>query len=81
MMVVIIASNLRWSQMIPTMPNIKAVGNENITSNPPRAARGLPQPGRSTITATIVATATPNRVAEIFPKRIFNSPKNTKQNF
>ena len=75
MIVVIIASILRRSQMIPTMPNIKAAGNENVTSSPPRAARGLPHPGRSTITATIVAAAIPNRVAEIFPKRIFSSPE------
>jgi len=59
--------------MIPRIPNIKETGNENITSGPPRAARGLPQPGRSIISAHIVARAMPNKIAEIFPKRIVNS--------
>jgi hypothetical protein len=45
MIVVIIASILRLSQMIPTMPTIKAARNEKIISSPPRALRGLPQPG------------------------------------
>jgi len=58
--------------MIPTIPTIKAERNENITSSPPRAARGLLQPGRSTISAHIVAMAMPNKIAEIFPKRIFS---------
>ncbi len=67
--------------MIPTMPTIKAAGNENIISNLPKVARGLLQPGRSIISAHIVAAAMPNKIAEIFPKRIFNSPKNAKYNF
>ncbi len=81
MIVVIIASILRLSQTIPTMPTIKAAGNEKIISSPPRAARGLPQPGLSIISAHIVTAAMPNKIAEIFPKRIVNSPKNTKYKF
>ena len=73
--VVIIASNLRRSKTIPMIPNAKAAGNENIISNPPRAAIGLPHPSGSTISVTIVATAMPSRAAEIFPNRIFCSPK------
>jgi len=52
------------------MPTIKAERNENIISNPPRAERGLPQPGRRTISAPKVTTAMPSKIAEIFPKRI-----------
>jgi len=59
--------------MIPTMPTIKAERNEKIISNPPRALRGLPHPGRSTISARKVAPAMPSKIAEIFPKRIFIS--------
>jgi len=56
--------------MIPMMPNIRAAGNENITSNPPRIARGLPQPGWHRNTRTNVAPAMISKVADIFPKRI-----------
>jgi len=55
------------------MPTIKAAGNESITSNPPRAARGLPHPGFSIKSVRIAAAAMPSKVAEIFPKRILNS--------
>jgi len=61
--------------MIPTMPTIKAARNEKIISSPPRAASGLPQPGRSIISAHIVARAMPNKIAEIFPKRISSLSK------
>jgi hypothetical protein len=44
-MVVIIASHLRLSKMMPIIPNIKDTGIENNMSNPPRIGRGLPQPG------------------------------------
>jgi hypothetical protein len=53
--------------MIPMMPNIKAAGKENITSNPPRAARGLPQPGWHRNKRINVAPAIINKVADIFP--------------
>ena len=63
------------------MPTTKAARNEKITSSPPRALRGLPQPGRSTKSATIVVAAMPNKIAEIFPKRIASPCKNPKYNF
>lgn len=69
-MVVIIASTLRWSRMIPMIPTIAEAGMEQKKSSPPRAASGLPQPGRSKNIMHIVATAIASRIAEIFPKRI-----------
>ena len=68
--------NLRRSKMIPTIPNIKAARTERFISNPPRAARGLPQPGWSIIIAPAVRVATTSNVIAIFPKRIFSFPKN-----
>jgi hypothetical protein len=41
---VIIASHLRRSKMIPMTPSIRETGNENMISNPPRIAKGLPHP-------------------------------------
>ncbi len=73
--VVMIASSLRRSRMIPTMPKIKAAGNENIISNAPSAAKGLPQPGLHRRARTNVAPAMPSRAADIFPKRIFQSSR------
>jgi hypothetical protein len=52
------------------MPTAKAPGTENNMSNPPRATRGLPHPGRSTISATNVAKAKPIKPADILPRRI-----------
>jgi len=43
-MVVIIASHLRRSKMIPVTPNINETGNENMANNPTRIVRGLPHP-------------------------------------
>ena len=68
--VVAIASDLRRSFAIPRMPKSNAAGNENIISNPPRTARGLPQPGLHRSTMTNVAPAMTSRAADIFPKRI-----------
>jgi hypothetical protein len=70
--VVTIESNLFLSRKIPIMPTSKAAGNENIISNPPRAANGLPQPGCNIKNIRIVAAAIPRKVAEIFPKCISN---------
>jgi len=61
--------------MIPTIPTTKEARMEKIISNPARAARGLPQPGRSTILAHIVAMAMPSRIVDIFPKRILRISK------
>jgi hypothetical protein len=69
--VVVIASHFWLSWIIPTMPYTRAAGNENIMSNPPRTARGLPQPGLLRSAIQNVAPATPSRTADIFPKRIF----------
>lgn len=80
MATVAIAKNLRRSKMIPTMPNIKAAGIERFISNPPRAARGLPQPGRSIIIVPAVRVATTSNVIAIFPKRISLLSKNASQN-
>jgi len=71
--VVIMASNLLRSQMIPTMPNIKAAGDEKIRSNPPRAATGLPHPGLHISITTIVAASKANNAADIFPNRTLKS--------
>ncbi|MBW7989618.1 MAG: hypothetical protein FVQ84_06330 [Planctomycetes bacterium] len=68
--VVIIANILRRSKMIPIIPTIMEETIEKITSGPTRATKGLPQPGRSTNIAHIVAAAMPSRIADIFPKRI-----------
>lgn len=56
--------------MIPKMPNIKAAGNANIISNPPRIAKGLPQPGLHRSDKISVAPAIISRAADIFPNRI-----------
>jgi hypothetical protein len=61
------ASRLLLSQMMPIMPNTRAAGKENITSSPPRAARGLPQPGLHRDNRITVAPAMINNVADIFP--------------
>jgi hypothetical protein len=68
--VVTIASDLRRSFAIPRMPKSRAAGNENIVSNPPRAAIGLPQPGLHRNAIRSVPPAMPSRAADIFPKRI-----------
>ncbi len=68
--VVIIASSLRRSRMIPIVPTIAEAKTEKIISGPTRAAKGLPQPGRSTNIAHIVPAAIPSRIADIFPNRI-----------
>jgi hypothetical protein len=52
---------------MPIIPNTKAAGKENITSNPPRVARGLPQPGLHSNNKTNVAMAIIIKVADIFP--------------
>ena len=62
-----IASCLLLSKMMPIMPNTRAAGKENITSNPPRVARGLPQPGSNRNRATNIAPAIINSAADIFP--------------
>jgi hypothetical protein len=61
--------------MIPVIPTIREAGKEEITSSPPRVARGLPQPGRSTRIVHIVAKVIPSRIADIFPKRILIASK------
>jgi hypothetical protein len=75
MMVVMIASTLQWSRMIPMIPTIAEAGKHKITSSTPSALRGLPQPGRSTNITHIVATAIPSRIAEILPNRILTVSK------
>ncbi|MHC4926402.1 MAG: hypothetical protein ACYTER_03560 [Planctomycetota bacterium] len=68
--VITIANVLGLSETIPMIPKISDKGTHPNTSNPPRAAMGLPQPGLKTIIITIVATATANNFAEIFPNRM-----------
>jgi len=68
--VMIIANVLGLSEMIPIIPKISDKGIHPNISNPPRAAMGLPQPGLKTIMITMVATATENNFAEIFPNRM-----------
>ena len=68
--VVITASSLFLSRIIPTIPTIKAAGNENIASNPPRVTRGLPQPGRSIVIAPIVRVPMMSNFSAILLNRI-----------
>ncbi len=68
--VVTIARSFCRSRTIPAMPNAKAAGNENMTSNAPSVAMGLPQPGWNRSSTTRVEPATISSVADIFPKRI-----------
>jgi hypothetical protein len=56
---------------MPKIPDTRAAGKENITSNPPRIARGLPQPGWHRNKRKNVAPAIINSMADIFPKRIY----------
>jgi hypothetical protein len=70
MVVVIIASSLCRSKMMPVIPNIKDTGNEKIISSPPRAARGSPQPGWIRQSARKVIPPIASMIAEIIPKRI-----------
>ena len=72
-MVVVIASDLRLSTIIPTIPNIRAIGTDVIMSNPPRAPIGLPQPGFKMISVSKAAAAMPSSTADGFPNRISNS--------
>ena len=64
---VITESSLFLSRKIPIMPAITAAGNENITSNPPRVTRGLPQPGRSIIINPSVRVPVTINFSAIFP--------------
>lgn len=61
------AASLCGSRTMPMIPKIRAMGNESSISGPPRAARGLRQPGRRTIMQTIIAPAITRNVAAIFP--------------
>ena len=70
-MVVTIGRILLLSKMMPRMPRTKAAGTESIIANPPRAAIGLPQPGRRMKSIAITMGATASKAAEIFPRRIF----------
>ena len=75
-----IASTLRLSRTMPKMPNIKARGIEQIMSNPPRAARGLPHPGRRQVRITNVAMGMTIKIDAILPNRILNLSKNAGKN-
>ena len=66
----IIASVLGLSRMMPTIAIIRARGKQKSISSPPRAAMGLPHPGRIIIMQTIVRPAIARNVTAIFPKRI-----------
>jgi hypothetical protein len=70
-MVVVIASHLCVSKIMPMMPNIKETGSENNISSPPRTGIGLPQPGLRTHIVTITAPTITQKAAESFPKSIF----------
>jgi len=65
--VVTTATSLRWSWMMPTIPKIRASGNDSSVRGPARAPRGLRQPGLRTTMQAIVAPAMPRNVAAIFP--------------
>jgi hypothetical protein len=70
MRVVIIASSLRLSKIIPATPNKKAGRCEKNNRNPSRIKRGLPQPGESIFITTVIMTAMVTNIDEIIPKRI-----------
>jgi hypothetical protein len=61
------------------MPNIKARGIEQIISSPPRAAIGLPHPGRRQIRITNVAMGIAINIDAILPNRILNLSKNAEK--
>ena len=69
--VVVIASHLLLSKIMPMMPNIKETGNENKMSNPPRIGTGLPQPGLRMQRVKITAPVITIKTAESFPTSIF----------
>jgi len=70
--VMVIASHLFLSKIIPMIPNINDTGTENNMSNPPRTGRGLPQPGLRMQRVRITAPATAIKTTESFPKSIFS---------
>ena len=70
--VVVIASHLRLSKIMPIMPNIKDTGVENNMSKPPRTGMGLPQPGLSMHIVRITTPTTAIKTDESFPKSILS---------
>ena len=74
--VVVIASHLGLSKIMPIMPNINDTGTENNMSNPPRTGRGLPQPGLRIQRARITAPAIAMKTAESLPKSIISPSLN-----
>ena len=69
--VTMIARYFCVSFTIPTMPNIRESGVHPIISNTPSVTKGLPHPGWRTINNTKATIDTANKLAAIFPKRIF----------
>ena len=78
-MVATIASIFRLSRTMPKMPNIKARGIEQIISSPPRAAIGLPHPGRRQIRIINVAMGIAIKIDAILPNRISNPFQKTAE--
>lgn len=74
-MVVVIASHLVLSKIIPIIPNINDTGAENKMVNPPRIGKGLPQPGLSMHIARTMAPTIKTKTAESFPKCIIYIPQ------
>lgn len=70
--VVVIASHLGLSKIMPIMPNTNDTGAENKMSNPPRTGTGLPQPGLSMHIVRTTAPTIAIKTAESFPKSIFS---------
>jgi hypothetical protein len=57
--------------MSPPTPKTKATGNEQKTSNLPKIAKGLPQPGRRIIKQMNTPPAMPTIAAAILPKCVW----------
>ena len=69
--VLIIASHLWRSKMIPVTPNIRETGNENTISSPTRAAKGFPQPRWRMDRVRIARPPIANMSTDSNPNRIF----------
>ena len=67
MIVHIMAKSFRSSFIQPTMPKTTAAGMHAIMSNPPRAVRGLPQPGLTIATRAMMAPTVHRSLKDIFP--------------
>jgi hypothetical protein len=72
--VVVIASHLVLSKIIPIIPNIKDTGTENKMASPPRTPIGSPQPGWIKNNTKTNKPAASNMKSDNIPNRILIDP-------